>query len=49
MEKKTSNKKNKLYLMKLWNQYLIQKWMKYLKKLKISKLSSKINLQERIN
>ena len=45
----SQNKKNKLSLIKLLIQYQIQKWAKYLKKQKISKLFLRINPQERIN
>ena len=45
----SQNKKNKLSLIKLLIPYLIQKWAKYSKKQKISKLFLRINLQERIN
>ena len=47
--KKSQNKKNKLSLIKLLIPYLIQKWAKYSKKQKISKLFLRINPQERIN
>ena len=45
----SQNKKNKLSLIKLLIPYLIQKWAKYSKKQKISKLFLRINPQERIN
>lgn len=43
------NKKNKLFLIRLSIQYLIQKWVRYSKKQKISKVFLRINPREKVN